>query len=129
MESQATPMRNNGSPASHPFWFYFNLHVVPKYPLIKNPMAQQHVYGYCNNLVDLLEALYKIDKSITVWPFTEPMASKSELLTNPLSLGHTITQLTKYFSGLKIKNDFSPFMSPSFWVFQWLSKTLWKMFV
>jgi len=30
MELQTTPMRNNHSLASHPFCFYFNLHVVPK---------------------------------------------------------------------------------------------------
>jgi len=82
------------------------MHVVPKQPLINNPMAQQRVDGYCDNLVDLLEALYKIGKSIAMWPFTEPMVCESDLLTNPLSLGYTITQLTKYFSSLKIKNNF-----------------------
>jgi len=68
-------------------------------------MTQQRVDSYRDNLVDLLEALYKIDESIVLWP----SAHKVELLTNPLSLGYTITQITKYFSGLKIKNDFAPF--------------------
>jgi len=85
------------------------MHVVPKHPLSNNPTAQQRVDGYRDNLVDLLEALYKINKSIVLWPFTKPKAHEAELLTNPLSLGHTITQMTKYFSGLKIKNDFAPF--------------------
>jgi len=82
------------------------MQVVPKQLLINNPTAQQRVDGYCNNLVNLLEALYKINESIAVWPFMEPTACESDLLTSLLSLGHTITQLTKYFYSLKIKNDF-----------------------
>jgi len=107
--SQATLTCNNCTPASCTFHFYFNMQVTPKSPAITNPLAQQRVDAYCNNLVDLLEALYKIDNSIALWPFTEPSASKSELLTNPASLEASITQLTKYFQGLHIRNDFSPF--------------------
>jgi len=101
-------MHHNITPASHPFHFYFNMHIVPKHLLINNPMAQQRVDGYWDNLVDLLEALYKIDESIVLWPFTELTSHKAELLSNPLSLGHTITQITKYFSGLKSRT-ISPF--------------------
>ncbi len=43
MALQPTPPRNNCSLASQPFWFYFNLLVMPKASAINNPMAQQHV--------------------------------------------------------------------------------------
>jgi len=109
MASQATPTRNNRSPASRPFRFYFNMRVSPKCPAIANLSAQQRVDAYRDNLVDLLESLYKIDNTIALWPFKEPLASESELLTNPTSLGSSITQLTKYFQGLRIRNEFSPF--------------------
>jgi len=74
-----------------------------------SPLAQQRVEAYCNNLVDLLAVLYNIDNSITLWPFTEPLSSESELLTNPAGLCALITQLINYFQGLHIKNNFSPF--------------------
>jgi len=83
--------------------------VTPKSLAIANPSAQQRVDAYRDNLVDLLEALYKIDNTMALWPFTEPSAPESDLLTNPTSLGASITQLTKYFQGLQIRNEFSPF--------------------
>jgi len=107
--SAPTPTRNNHSLASCPFRFYFNMQVTPKSPAIANPLAKQRVDTYRNNLVDLLEALYKIDNTITLWPFTEPAATELDLLTNPVSLGASITQLTKYFQGLQIRNEFAPF--------------------
>jgi len=107
--SQATPTQNNHLPASCPVCFYFNMKVTPKSPATANLLTQQWVDAYRDNLVDLLEALYKIDNTITLWPFMEPMAPESELLTNPTSLGALITQLTKYFQGLWICNEVSPF--------------------
>jgi len=107
--SQATLMCNNCSLASRPHHLYFNMQVTLKSPAIANPSLQQHVAAYHDNLVDLLEALYKIDNSMALWPFTEPQALESDLLTHPTSLGALITQLTKYFQGLHICNDFSPF--------------------
>jgi len=109
MASQATPTRNNRSPASRPTRFYFNLKVTPKSLAIANPSAHQRVEAYRDTLVDLLESLYKIDNTMALWPFTEPTAPESDLLTNPTSLGASITQITKYFQGLRIRNDFSPF--------------------
>jgi len=109
MATQPTPTCNNHSQASCPTQFYFNMQVTPKSPVIANPMAQQCVDAYCNNLVDILEALYKIDNTMALWPFTEPLAPKSNLLTNPSSLEATIRQLTKHIQGLHIHIDFSPF--------------------
>jgi len=109
MASLATPTRHNRSPASRPTRFYFNMQVTPKSPAMANPLAQQRVDAYRDNLMDLLEALYKIDNTMALWPFMEPAAPESDLLTNPTSLGASITQLTKFFHGLRIRNDFSPF--------------------
>jgi len=85
------------------------MQVTPKRPVIANPTAQEWVDAYRDNLVDLLKTLHKIDTSIALWLFMEPMAPESDLLTNPTSLNATIMQLTKYFHGLCIKNDFLPF--------------------
>jgi len=76
------------------------MQVTPKHSAIVNPLAQEQVDAYHDNLVDLLKALYKINDMVTLWPFMEPAATKSKLLTNPMSLGALITQLTKYFQGL-----------------------------
>jgi len=119
MASQVTPTWNNCSPAFCPLCVYFNMKVTPKSPAIANLSAQQWVDAYHDNLMDLLEALYKIDNMITLWPFTELTAPELELLTNPTSLGALITQLMKYFQGLHICNEFPlstfPFYLDSWW--------------
>jgi len=107
--SVPTPTRNNHSPASRPFRYYFNMQVTPKRLAIVNPSAQQRVEAYHDNLVNLLETLYSIDNMVALWPFMEPKATESDLLTNPKNLGALITQLTKYFQGLCIRNEFEPF--------------------
>jgi len=90
----ATPTHHNLSPATCPFRFYYTLQIVAKSPASKTPTAQQCIDGYRDSLVDALEALYKVDKTIALWPFTEPNALENALLMNPQSLGHSIHQLS-----------------------------------
>jgi len=59
-------------------------------------------------LVATLEALHKIDETVALWPFLEPSIHKAGLLSNPTTLGHSIHQLTQFFDGLHIRNDFPP---------------------
>ena len=101
-----TPPRRNLSPASRPNRFYFNLRVQPSRPLENNPSVQQHIDAYHASLVSVLETLYKIDNTIALWPFDEPVIHEGGLLTNPSALGHSITQLTMYFHELHIRNEF-----------------------
>jgi len=56
--------------------------------------------------VSVLETLYKIDNTVALWPFNEPVVHEGGLLTNPSALGHSITQLMMYFHELHIWNEF-----------------------
>ena len=103
-----TPPRHNLSPASRPFRFYFNLQVQPSQPLVNNPTAQQRIDAYRASFIAVLEALYKIDETIALWPFEEPTIHEAGLLTNPTALGHSIHQITRFFDGFRIRNDFPP---------------------
>jgi len=107
-EAPITPTHHNLSPATCPIHIYFTLQVLPKSTIANNPTDQQRIDSYCNSLVDALKALYKIDETIALWPFSDPLAPKSALLTNAQSLGHSIHQLTCYFDFLQIQNNFPP---------------------
>jgi len=108
-DRQATPPRNNLSPASRSHRFYFNLQVLPSPPpLANNSTAQQRIDAYHSSLIAVLEALLKIDETVALWPFLEPTIHEAGLLTNPTALGHSIHQLTRFFDGLRIRNDFPP---------------------
>jgi len=102
----STPPRNNLSPASRPNRFYFTLQVQPSSPIGLNPTAQQRIDAYRASLVTALEALHKIDKTIALWPFDEPVIHEGGLLTNPMALGHSIHQLTRFFHDLHIRDEF-----------------------
>jgi len=72
---------------------------------LKTPTAQQQIDGYHDSFINALEVLYKIDKTIALWPFSDPTALESVLLMNLQSLGHLVHQLSRYFNSFWICND------------------------
>jgi len=63
-----------------------------------------------------MEALFKVDSTISFFPFGLPQSSKCDILKMGSTLGKSLSQLSSYFDGLHLARDAYPhFLSPSSW--------------
>jgi len=63
--------------------------------------------AYHKSFVKVIDALIHVNDSLAIWPFKDALAPESALLTNPQSLGSSISQTLKYFDRFWISKTFS----------------------
>jgi len=63
------------------------------------------VGSYCLSLVWVVEELYKVDNTISLFPYGKPDSNESLILKMGSSLGDSLSQLSTYFDGLHLTRD------------------------
>jgi len=71
------------------------------------PTATMKLKAYHQSFVKAIEALIHVDDSLALWPFEDALAPESALLTNPQSLGPSISQILKDFDSFWVSKTFS----------------------
>jgi len=67
-----------------------------------------HVGSYRRSLLRTLDELFKVDSSIYIFPYGLPLSNDAEVLKSGSTLGNTLSQLGKYFDGLRLTRDAFP---------------------
>jgi len=105
--SQASTSAPPASKASSQFYqpgpdprnhlLYFDL-VVPNALTVGSDL----VGSYRLSLVRVVEELYKVDNTISLFPYGKPDSDESIILKMGSSLGDSLSQLSNYFDGLRL---------------------------
>jgi len=66
------------------------------------------VGSYCLSLVWVVEELYKVDNTISLFPYGKPDSDEFLILKMGSSLGDSLSQLSTYFDGLHLTRDAYP---------------------
>jgi len=56
----------------------------------------------------VVEELYKVDNTISLFPYGKPDSDESIILKMVSSLGDSLSQLSNYFDGLRLTRDAYP---------------------
>ena len=62
-------------------------------------MGLDHVGCYRHSLTHTLDELFKVDSSISLFPYGLTLSDEAEVLKFGSTLGDTLSQLGKYFDG------------------------------
>jgi len=82
---------------------YFDL-VVPN-----APTAGLDIVGsYHLSLIRMMEALFKVDNTISFFPFGLPQSSECDVLKLGSTLGESLSQISSYFDGLRLAREAYP---------------------
>jgi len=73
-----------------------------------HPWALTWVGSYRLSLVCVVEELYKVNNTISLFPYGKPNSNKSLILKMGSSLGDSLSQLSNYFDGLRLTRDAYP---------------------
>ncbi len=102
LSSQASKQAKLGpDPCAHVL--YFDL-IVPN----AQTAGLDHVGCYCLSLTRIMEALFKVDNTISFFPFGLPQSSESNILKMGSTLAESLSQLSSYFDGLHLARDAYP---------------------
>jgi len=101
--SQASSQYCRYGPDPRNHLLYFDL-VVPNAPTVGSDM----VASYHLSLIRVVEELYKVDNTISLFPYGKLDSNKSLILKMGSSLGDTLSQLSTYFDGLRLTRDAYP---------------------
>jgi len=82
---------------------YFDL-VVPN----AQTAGLDHVGCYHLSLTWVMEALFKVDNTISLFPYGLPQSSECNILKMGSTLGESVSQLSSYFDGLCLARDAYP---------------------
>jgi len=74
---------------------YFDM-VIPNAATV----GLDHVGSYRRSLIRSLDEVFKVDSSISLFPYGLPLSNEAEVLKSGSTLGNTLSQLEKYFDGL-----------------------------
>jgi len=99
-------------PAPRRHLLYFDM-VIPNAATV----GLDHVGSYRHSLIRSMDEVFKVDSSISLFPYGLPLSNEAEVLKSGSTLGNTLSQLEKYFDGLRLTRDaFPPFLFLSSWV-------------
>jgi len=90
-------------PDPHQHLLYFDV-VIPNAELA----GQDMVASYRQSLVNYMEELFKVDSTISLFPFGQSFPDESSVLKLDSTLGSTLSQLSPYFDSLQLAHDAYP---------------------
>ncbi len=103
LPTYSLPVSHNSCQSSHSgpdpcqHLLYFDL-VIPN----AKTVGLDHVDSYCCSLVCTMDKLYKVDSTISLFPFGLPFSEESAVLKFGSTLGDTLSQLSNYFDSLHL---------------------------
>jgi len=95
------PLLPGPDPCKH--LLYFDM-VIPN----AKTVGLDHVGSYRRSLLRTLDELFKVDSSLYIFPYGLPLSNDAEVLKSGSTLGNTLSQLGKYFDGLRLTRDAFP---------------------
>jgi len=73
-----------------------------------------HVGSYHHSLIQIMDELFKVDSTISFFPYGLPNSDEATILKLGSTLGSTVTQISSYFDGFWLTREIFPLsMYPS----------------